>query len=119
MVLRYGLATVIVALALTFLLTSQFPLALWVAWLLAFSAVAFLAYGYDKLIAGTERTRVPEKVLLLLALLGGTPGALVGMQVFRHKTTKPSFQQQFWLVVLFQIILVVAILVVMQRFNTF
>src|SRR5690348_15121986 len=118
MVLRYGLATVVIALVVTLLLTSQFPLALWVAWLLAFSGVAFLTYGYDKLIAGTERTRVPEKVLLLLALLGGTPGALAGMQVFRHKTTKQSFQQQFWLVVLFQIILVVAILVVMQKFKS-
>jgi hypothetical protein len=51
MVLRYGLATVIIALVLTLLLTSQFPLALWVAWLLAFSAIAFLTFGYDKLVA--------------------------------------------------------------------
>jgi uncharacterized membrane protein YsdA (DUF1294 family) len=118
MVYRYGLTTVFVALGITFLLKSQFPLDFWVAWLIAFSAVAFLTYGYDKQISGTDRMRVPEKVLLLLAFLGGTPGALVGMQVFRHKTTKQSFQQQFWLVVLLQIVFIVAILVVMQRLKT-
>ena len=118
MVFRYGMTTVLLALGITLLLKSQFPLEFWVAWLIAFSVIAFLTYGYDKLIAGTDRMRVPERVLLLLAFLGGTPGALIGMQVFRHKTTKPSFQQQFWLVVLLQIILVVATLVVLQQIKT-
>jgi uncharacterized membrane protein YsdA (DUF1294 family) len=32
------------------------------SWLIAITLVAFLTYGYDKAIAGTGRTRVPEKV---------------------------------------------------------
>jgi uncharacterized membrane protein YsdA (DUF1294 family) len=60
-------------------------------------------YGYDKAIAGGTRTRVPEKVLHLLALAGGSPGALIAQTLFRHKTVKASFQRTYWLIVLFQL----------------
>jgi uncharacterized membrane protein YsdA (DUF1294 family) len=74
-----------------------------VSWLIGINVVTFLTYGYDKRIAGSHRTRVPEKVLLLLAFIGGTIGALLGMYLFHHKTAKASFQHKFWLVVLAQI----------------
>jgi uncharacterized membrane protein YsdA (DUF1294 family) len=77
------------------------------AWLLAVNLVTFLTYGYDKSIAGSGRVRVPERVLLLLALAGGSPAALLGMRLFHHKTAKSSFQQKFWLVLLLQAILVI------------
>ncbi|MBR6399201.1 MAG: DUF1294 domain-containing protein, partial [Lachnospiraceae bacterium] len=35
--------------------------------------------------------RVPERVLLALAVFGGSPGALMGMLVFHHKTRKSKF----------------------------
>jgi len=37
--------------------------------------------------------------LHLLSLLGGWPGALIGQGLFRHKTSKQSFQFMFWLTV--------------------
>ena len=77
------------------------------AWLLVISLVTFLTYGYDKLIAGSGRTRVPERMLLALAFAGGTLGALVGMWLFRHKTAKASFRLKFWLVVAAQIAVLV------------
>lgn len=77
------------------------------AWLLVISLVTFLTYGYDKLIAGSGRTRVPERVLLALAFAGGTLGALAGMWLFRHKTAKASFRLKFWLVVAAQIAVLV------------
>jgi len=77
------------------------------AWLAAISLVAFLTYGYDKLIAGSGSTRVPEKVLLALAFAGGTVGALAGMWLFRHKTAKASFRAKFWLVVAAQVVALV------------
>ena len=77
------------------------------SWLLAVNLVTFLTYGYDKRIAGSGRMRVPERVLLLLALAGGSPAALLGMRLFHHKTAKSSFQQKFWLVLLAQAILVI------------
>src|ERR1041384_1325218 len=70
------------------------------------NASTLALYGYDKAIAGGRRLRVPEAVLHVLALLGGTPSAFVGQQVFRHKTRKGSFQRVFWLTVFIQLALV-------------
>lgn len=78
-----------------------------IAWLIAITGITFLTYGYDKSIAGTEATRVPEKALLALALVGGTLGARAGMSVFRHKTAKESFQFKFVVVVIVQVVLLV------------
>ena len=77
------------------------------SWLIAITLVTFLTYGYDKAIAGSGRTRVPEKVLLVLALAGGTLGALAGMRVFRHKTAKGSFWAKLVLIIIVQILMLV------------
>lgn len=56
-------------------------------YLAAVNILAFFAYGDDKRrakIQGARRT--PEKTLIGLAVIGGSLGALLGMQVFRHKT---------------------------------
>ncbi len=53
------------------------------------SAVA--VYGWDKLSAKQGWQRVPEKILLLLALLGGSVGAMAAMTFFRHKTRHLKF----------------------------
>ncbi|HEY0605083.1 MAG TPA: DUF1294 domain-containing protein [Herpetosiphonaceae bacterium] len=76
-------------------------------WLIVINVVAFVIYGYDKTIAGRAWTRVPERLLLLLALVGGTVGALLAMLLFRHKTSKASFGLKFLLVILLQIALIV------------
>ncbi|GAB4150628.1 MAG: DUF1294 domain-containing protein [Candidatus Promineifilaceae bacterium] len=78
------------------------------AWLVGITLVTFFTFGYDKAIAETPRTRIPEIILLLLTFIGGTVGALGGMFLFRHKTAKRSFQLKFWLVVLLQVGLIVA-----------
>jgi uncharacterized membrane protein YsdA (DUF1294 family) len=78
------------------------------SWLVAITLVTFLVYGYDKLVAGSGRTRVPEAVLLALTFAGGTLGALLGRWLFRHKTRKTGFRIRFWLVVAVQIALLVA-----------
>ena len=53
--------------------------------------VTFIVYGIDKLKAVGHKYRIPEKVLILLAAIGGAAGALLGMLVFRHKIRKPKF----------------------------
>ena len=45
-----------------------------------------------------------QRVLLTLAFAGGTAGALLGMWLFYHKTSKESFLERFWLVVAVQIV---------------
>ena len=50
------------------------------------NAITFAVYGADKRRARKDRWRVPERTLFLLAVLGGSLGALLGMHVFHHKT---------------------------------
>jgi uncharacterized membrane protein YsdA (DUF1294 family) len=63
-------------------------------------------YRYDKAIAGGSRTRVPERILLALALLGGSPAAYVAVYRFRrrHKAQKTSFLVWYWAIVALQAI---------------
>ncbi|MBT5101839.1 MAG: DUF1294 domain-containing protein [Planctomycetes bacterium] len=60
-------------------------------WFALANFVALCLYGLDKWKAQKQRERVPERVLLMWASLGGGTGALVGMALFRHKIRKPSF----------------------------
>lgn len=60
-------------------------------YLLIINLVAFVCYGVDKLMAKRNARRISELALLLLALLGGSVGAWLGMQVWRHKTKHAMF----------------------------
>ena len=84
--------------------TRSWPMAL-ACWLFALNAVAFGYYGYDKWQSRRGGNRVPEFVLHALAIAGGSLGAYLGMQVFRHKTIKGSFRIAFWLIVVLQVTL--------------
>jgi uncharacterized membrane protein YsdA (DUF1294 family) len=77
------------------------------AWLVAISVTTFAYYGYDKWRAQVGSRRVPELVLHLLALAGGSLGAYLGMRVFRHKTLKGPYRVVFWCIVAVQAGLVV------------
>lgn len=55
-------------------------------YLLFINLTALLLMGLDKWKARRHLWRIPEKTLFLTALLGGSPGALAGMYLFRHKT---------------------------------
>lgn len=60
-------------------------------WMAAWSVVAWAAMAIDKRRAKNGGWRVPEKTLFLFAAIGGSPGALAGMWMFRHKTKHKSF----------------------------
>jgi uncharacterized membrane protein YsdA (DUF1294 family) len=72
------------------------------AGLMGVNVVTLLLYGYDKRQAIVGGTRVPELALHVGALLGGSPGALFGQRLFRHKTRKLKFQIVFAAIVLLQ-----------------
>jgi uncharacterized membrane protein YsdA (DUF1294 family) len=70
------------------------------AWTGIASGVTFMYYGYDKMQARNMEWRVREATLHALAVMGGWPGALLGMHYFQHKTSKRAFQVVFWGIVL-------------------
>ena len=59
-----------------------------IIYLIAVNLLTFCLYGHDKSAAVRGKSRVPNRVLIGLAVIGGSPGALAGMYLFRHKTKK-------------------------------
>ena len=51
-------------------------------------------------------TIIPEAALLILAVIGGSIGALLGMQVWHHKTKHKKFKYGLPLILLAQIVLI-------------
>ncbi len=74
-------------------------------WLLIANILAFVLMGEDKRRAQTGARRVPERVLLLAAAAGGSPGALAGMLSWRHKTRKRKFTLGIPVILLAQLLL--------------
>lgn len=66
------------------------------AYLLAVNGLTWAAFAFDKRAAERGAWRVPERRLLMLAVLGGTPGALCAQQILRHKTRKEPFRTSLW-----------------------
>ena len=73
------------------------------AYLIGISIMTLLFYGYDKYQSMHQGFRVPEIILHAVTLAGGTPGALLGQQIFRHKTSKRSFRLWLGLIVAVQL----------------
>ncbi len=63
-----------------------------IIYLLIINALGLLLMLADKIKAIKNSRRIPEAVLLGLALSGGSLGCYVAMTVFRHKTNKPQFR---------------------------
>jgi uncharacterized membrane protein YsdA (DUF1294 family) len=78
-------------------------MALMLAWI-GINLIAFLAFGWDKRQAERDGSRIAERTLIGLALFGGALGALVGQQVFRHKTRKQPFRTLLWLAAVINIL---------------
>lgn len=80
-----------------------------VMWFLFANLLTVVIYGADKMAARKAWRRVPESTLLMFGLVGGWPGAIVGQQVFRHKTQKQPFKTWFIISVMVNIVVLVAL----------
>ena len=78
--------------------------------LAAVNVAAFAAMGIDKAKAKAGAWRVPEATLFLLAVLGGSVGVILGMQLFRHKTKHKTFTVGFPAILVCQLALAAYIL---------
>ena len=83
---------------------------IFLAYMLAVNVGTYWLYGRDKKRAKRQERRIPEKVLIMLAIAGGSIGAYIGMGVFRHKIRKPRFYIGIPLIILLQIVLLVCFL---------
>ena len=55
-------------------------------YLIVINIVTFLVYGIDKWKAKQGSWRISEATMLILAVIGGSIGALLGMKIWHHKT---------------------------------
>ncbi len=85
-------------------------------WLVLANALAFLLFAWDKFRSGgSGRNRISEFKLALIGTIGGWPGGLLAMLLFRHKTAKLSFKIKYALAFVVWAGLIYAILVWRRR----
>lgn len=78
--------------------------------LIGINVIAFLAFGWDKRQSVRPgASRIAERTLIGLALFGGALGALIGQQVFRHKTKKQPFRTLLWLAAVINILAAIVV----------
>jgi uncharacterized membrane protein YsdA (DUF1294 family) len=63
-----------------------------VAYALGINGGMLFMMGLDKLLSRSGSLRTPEAVVYTMGLLGGSPGIVLGIHVFKHKTRKAGFQ---------------------------
>ena len=73
------------------------------------SGLRFAAFAWDKFCAMRGLWRIPERTLLILAALGGTPGAFSAQRLLWHKTQKQPFGNYLAAIAALQVIALLAI----------
>ncbi|MEN1759832.1 DUF1294 domain-containing protein [Anoxynatronum sibiricum] len=80
------------------------------AFYLMMGLLSFLLMGIDKFKSVRNQWRISEITFMALSLLGGAPGVLAGMLVFRHKIRKPLFYLGVPVIYLFHRVLMTPLL---------
>ena len=73
-------------------------------YLIVINIVTFLVYGIDKVKAKQGSWRISEATLLILAVIGCSIGALLGMKIWHHKTQHKKFKYGVPTILIIQII---------------
>lgn len=80
-------------------------------YLLIINLICFILMYIDKKKAMYGRWRIPEKVLITIALLGGSIGGIIGMYTFRHKNKKIKFFLGYPTILISEVIVIVYFLI--------
>ncbi len=81
-----------------------------IAYLVLINLIGFISMGVDKRRAVRHDWRTPERMLFLIAIIGGSLGSILGMQAFRHKTKHKRFVFGMPLILILQVALIVFLL---------
>ena len=73
-------------------------------YLIVVNIIALCMFAADKNKAQAHKWRIPEKALFLIAIIGGSIGAIAGMYIFRHKTKHWYFVIGMPLILILQIV---------------
>lgn len=85
--------------------------------LAALNLTAFILFAVDKYKAKHGSWRIPESRLIGIALIGGSLGALLGMQLFRHKTQHTRFVLSIPLALTLHTLIIAAVIIISRYFN--
>lgn len=83
-------------------------------YLLIINIIGLAAFAIDKIRAMERRFRIPESVLFILAIIGGSLGCIIGMHLFRHKRRKFKFSFGLPMILVIQVAAWVALRTSMQ-----
>ena len=86
------------------------PITFLIIYFVIINIVGFAIMGIDKRKAIKRAFRIPEATLFIVALIGGSVGSILGMQVFRHKTRHWYFVFGMPAILVIQIALIVLLL---------
>ena len=73
-------------------------------YLAVINALTFILYGIDKLKAKHSKWRISEATLIWLSVFGGSIGALLGINIWHHKTLHKKFTYGIPLILLAQVV---------------
>ena len=79
-------------------------------YLLLINAAGFLLMLVDKIKARRNLWRIPEATLMGVAAIGGSIGAIAGMNLFRHKTKHAKFYIGLPVILTLQIVVAVCVI---------
>ena len=79
-------------------------------YLLLINAAAFILMLVDKIKARKNLWRIPEATLMTVAAIGGSIGAIAGMNLFRHKTKHAKFYIGLPVILVLQIVAAICII---------
>lgn len=88
-----------------------------IIYLVSINVATFFTFGLDKLKAKRAKWRIREAALLILAILGGSVGAWLGMKVWHHKTMHKKFKYGIPLILLVQIALIFLVFLIYKCYG--
>lgn len=75
----------------------------WIYYLVVINILTFFIYALDKRKAIKNKRRISERSLFIMAILGGSLGAVLAMYTVRHKMKKWYFRYFIPLIFIFEL----------------